>query len=51
PRDSVDAYRVHRQGTVGLDVKTEKMLEVLVVQGCVPFGSVQAKAVGGPEVA
>jgi small ligand-binding sensory domain FIST len=43
PGDSVDAYRVHRQGAVGLDVQAEKMLEVLVVQGCVPLGSVQPR--------
>src|SRR2546421_1732971 len=51
PADSVDAYRVHGQGTVGLDVQAEKMFEVLVVLGCVPLCSVQAKAVGDPEVA
>ena len=33
PADPVDAYRVHGQGTVRLDVQPEKMLEVLVVLG------------------
>lgn len=51
PGDSINAYQVYRQGTVGFDVQTEKMLNVLVVRGCVPLISVQAEAVGGPEVA
>jgi hypothetical protein len=50
PRDSVDTYGVYRQGTVGLDVQTDEVLEVLVVLGSVPLGLVKAKAVGGPEI-
>jgi hypothetical protein len=51
PADPVDAYRVHRQDTVNSDVQTKEMLEVLVVQWCVPFVSVKAKAVGSPKIA
>ncbi|MGH3601701.1 MAG: hypothetical protein ACRDQH_15730 [Pseudonocardiaceae bacterium] len=51
PADPIDAYRIHSQGTIGLDVQTEKMLKVLVVLGCVILCSVQAKTVGNPEVA
>ena len=51
PADPVDAYRIDGQVTVGLEVQTKDMLEVLVVLGSVELCSVQAEAVGDPEVA
>ncbi len=50
PANPVDAYRVHRQSTIGLDVQPEKMLEVLMVLGAVALCSMQAKTVGDPKV-
>jgi hypothetical protein len=36
PADSVDAYRVHRQDTVGPDVETEKCLRSWWCRGAYP---------------
>lgn len=49
--DAVDADRIDGQGAVGLDVQTQHVLVVLVVQGGVGLGAVQSDAAGGPQVA
>jgi hypothetical protein len=36
PADPVDPYRVQGQDTVGTNVQTNEMLEVLMVLSCIP---------------
>jgi hypothetical protein len=50
PGHPVHRDGVHREDAVGPDVKTEKMLEVLVVQGGVSLVPVQTETVRGPQV-